>query len=456
VVWDGRFSDFPELPPDDTAEIAGSCGARYVPTLPMMETEKRSLMFDYCDDGDVLLVIDADEVAVGDVKKGIGSVKANPGKSVFWVWYQSDVPTRSTSGWRPRLFRVRKGMRYSKRHDYIYWPDGSMVVDYIAHPDTLTNLPLHESGYNARITDFSLLGTGNLRSKMRDDARNVYFAKMGHRGWVERPGSRIIAGVMAYRDAEVLPKSLAPILPYVDGLVLMDGRLPFSKEQPDDGTAEVVRGLCRKSNVPLTVDSAEGVEFEIRTQMLQYVPDGDYLFMFDADEILEGDAGKMFGDIRKRPDIDIFWLKVEEDYFDSTPQAPWKAKVFKVRNGYHFYPNHWTLRDAEGKVVTDWTYATKPGWTAVEGAKMVNLGAKRPNPQARKERYETIVKSVDVHNDPNYELKLKKMAESRKAPVKVCPFCTHPWPRDNGDGTNSCSGCMSYFKVITMFPRVPA
>ena len=446
VIFDGRFLDHPELPDDGTSDIVKDLWTRdpgkiaYILTEPLLEVDKRNLMFDYCDDGDLLMVLDGDETAVGDVPAGLAYALRRTDKKVFWLKFVTDDPAKNITGLRPRIFRVSKGMHYAQRHDWIFWPDGSMVVDYEKHPNSLTDEKFCESGYHAIVREFNLSSVGSIRPVSRSDARAKYFESLGAKGWRDAQRPRIVLGCMAYQAVKVVERSLGPLLPYVDAAVLMDG--PLYNPKPDDGTTDLVRRMCAKEGKPLVVDSASGVEFEVRSKMLTHVPAGDYLLMVDADEVPEGDVSVLFETVRANPQVDVFWVKVDEDYFDTGRQIVWKVKVFRVFPGYRFYPNHWTLVDGNSRLITNWTHGLRTNWKDVDGLVLKNLGREASPEFAahRADNYRTVWSVGDPHKEPNWELKVRALnpVRSDPMPVIVCPFDGSGDPIKNPDGTFTC------------------
>lgn len=210
---------------------------------------------------------------------------------------------------------------------------------------------------------------------------------------------RIILGYQTWLDEVFIRKSLETWLPYVDGLVVQCGKFPYSLPDEKDQTLDIIRQvMAGQRDKSLIIDETEGYEYELRTKMMEKLFPGDYLFMVDPDELPseEKNVKSAFDFIRSNiPEFSIFWMKVEE-IFQPTgiKQDPWKAKIFRVEKGYHFYPNHLTLLDGQNNLVTDWNIQDRKDWVKVPQMGLENRGFLRGGRDKinRSHRYELLTK----------------------------------------------------------------
>ncbi|MHB8603524.1 MAG: hypothetical protein ACYC9R_12895 [Nitrosotalea sp.] len=195
VLFDGRFLDFKELPPDNTYEIISDVALRFDPRWfvgntmnqkfvyvntdfaygPMLEVEKRQLMLDVVRARGFLFILDGDEICVGDVKTGLDIVRANPDKKIFWVY----VEEQGNPGWKPRIIKVENGMHYGANHWTILDKKNLVITDSDESRSFDTN-------NHCKITQFRISNLGSLRSGERGKERVKYREIMRSKKWVEQ------------------------------------------------------------------------------------------------------------------------------------------------------------------------------------------------------------------------------------------------------------------------------
>jgi|SRR5579875_706964 len=195
ILFDGRFLDFKEMQPDGTYEIICDVASRFDPQWfrdavmnqkfvyfntesaygPMLEVEKRQLMFDVVREHGYLFIIDGDEICVGDVKLGLEFVRANPDRRIFWVYVEEE----GNPGWKPRIIKVQGGMHYGANH----W----IILDRKNHVVTDSD---ERSSFNpqtdCKITSFKIYNFGSKRSGERGAERVAYRETMRTRKWIEQ------------------------------------------------------------------------------------------------------------------------------------------------------------------------------------------------------------------------------------------------------------------------------
>lgn len=193
LLFEGRFLDFHELPEDNSYAIISDVASRFDPRWfvaqamnqkflyfdtdsiygPMLEVEKRSLIFHVVRQRGFLFIIDGDEIPIGDVKAGLDFVRANPDKKIFWVYVEEE----GNPGWRPRLIKVERGMCYGSNHWTILEKEKKVVTDSIwrdGNPD------------HAKVTQFKIHNFGSERSGKRALERVAYRESMRIKGWKEK------------------------------------------------------------------------------------------------------------------------------------------------------------------------------------------------------------------------------------------------------------------------------
>ena len=187
-ILEGRFLDFKELPDDGTDRIISETASRFDPrfyltggnpqkfalfkTEPVLEVEKRDLMFSIVKAGGYLLIIDGDEVAIGDVKAGLDYVRANDDKRIFWVYVEEE----GNPGWKPRIIKVEEGLHYGKNHWTILDRNNEVLTDSVFKP----------SPEFAQIEHFKIYNMGYKRTGERQRERLAYKEILHGKKWNER------------------------------------------------------------------------------------------------------------------------------------------------------------------------------------------------------------------------------------------------------------------------------
>jgi hypothetical protein len=196
LLLDGRYLDFKEMEPDESYDIIVDCASRFDPRWfaaeminqkvvyfstdatfgPMLEVEKRDLMFQSARPGGFLFILDGDEICVGDVKAGLDFVRANPETKVFWV----KVEEEGNPGWKPRIIKLETGLHYGVNHWTILDRKNELVTDSV-YRNEYADSPDHK-----QITDFKIFNFGSKRSGWRGVNRVAYRESLRVKKWEER------------------------------------------------------------------------------------------------------------------------------------------------------------------------------------------------------------------------------------------------------------------------------
>ena len=117
----GRTKGSPNTKSDGSFDIVSSVAKRFDPKFtrsensmkimvylcdPVTDTQKRNYLFTLVKPGNYLLLMEPNEILVGDVKGGFEHVKSNQEKSIFWV--QNKV----TKEWLPKIIKINPGLHY--------------------------------------------------------------------------------------------------------------------------------------------------------------------------------------------------------------------------------------------------------------------------------------------------------------------------------------------------------
>lgn len=163
-VVDGAYEDYPHAEPystDGTLEIAKAWGAtvhRFTDAWPDQVT-KRTYTLSL---GEIVFVLDADELMLGDFPQ------LPDGYDVGWVWIRSPIYPAPYP--EPRIFRVREGWHYDKRHHWIYDADGELVCAHGVPGPRYRHVQLPTVVDNMR----------QWRSARRDQEKSAYLREMNN------------------------------------------------------------------------------------------------------------------------------------------------------------------------------------------------------------------------------------------------------------------------------------
>lgn len=158
IVVDGAYKDFPCQRPystDGTIEIARRWGAEVVEVRTAWpdQVAKRTLTLGLAP---LVFVLDADELLYTDMPL------LPEGYDVGWVWVRS--PIYPAPYLEPRVFRVRPGWHYDKRHHWIYDADGALICSHTTAGASYRHCQLPVVIGNMR----------NWRTEQRNHAKHAY------------------------------------------------------------------------------------------------------------------------------------------------------------------------------------------------------------------------------------------------------------------------------------------
>lgn len=118
IAIDGAYGPFESLSDDGTAEFLKSFPkVAFWHGTRMSQVEKRSQFFELTGEGDLLLVVDADEMLHGP----LNALRSESRLDVGWVRVSGPLYQRPYG--QPRVFRWQPNLHYRGRHHWIYTGD---------------------------------------------------------------------------------------------------------------------------------------------------------------------------------------------------------------------------------------------------------------------------------------------------------------------------------------------
>ena len=172
------------------------------------------------------------------------------------------------------------------------------------------------------------------------------------------PAPRLIFGMAAYNMAETLPLALISIEPYVDQLIVVEGRFKAEKGRPnpkyrDYPTPRSTDGTCELAH-QYAHEVYDGSGFPQHTARDAYLRGrkGDYYFIFDADWVLHGKIDK-----QEILESKAVWL-VEKRCSDGRHEQS-VLLIFPHSDGIKHSVGQVPLIDGKGKLMDGTNYPTR-------------------------------------------------------------------------------------------------
>lgn len=166
IVIDGKYVDFPIIN-NDIYSTDGTYG--YLDGINKVhllsggcatEVEKRNFYLDKCNDGDIVINLDADEILVGELPE----LKTDFGILELWDGHCDKKKYRAT-----RFFRYREGMRYQNVHYTLYY-NGKQLNNLHEVIDKDTSFEY--------IKGCHLLHNWHMRDHLRQHYKSIYYKKL--------------------------------------------------------------------------------------------------------------------------------------------------------------------------------------------------------------------------------------------------------------------------------------
>lgn len=169
----------------------------------------------------------------------------------------------------------------------------------------------------------------------------------------DKPFTKVIACYSVYNEAKLIRSSIDSIKHYVDEIFVSDGAYRINKLS-DDKTGEIIDdclvGISYTDNKPeslLWLNRSGLSEIEKRNELYARVPEGEWIFIIDGDEVCVGDVKKAIEEV-KRCSLDVCLIKV----FNNGKGWTWSPRFIRAKKNFRLGPNHWTYNYGD-KVIYD-------------------------------------------------------------------------------------------------------
>ena len=208
---------------------------------------------------------------------------------------------------------------------------------------------------------------------------------------------RLVGAVNVYQDAAFLSECLAALRPQVDRLIVVDGAyrdFPIYEEKDKPKTAASTDGtlFAARAVADLVIEAPGGEpwsdEIAKRNAYLQAGEPGDYLFVVDADEILEGLIDRAALDSRDDWLIELYLVRPHIDASHGEPPPrdgnPYGIhRAFRWRPGIRYAGTHHAVHVGDALIHPDSLLRDR-----LPGVRLRHLSARRdPERRARKHAY---------------------------------------------------------------------
>lgn len=131
--------------------------------------------------------------------------------------------------------------------------------------------------------------------------------------------TKIWACYAIYNEEDSISESMRSIKAYIDGFVVVDSVFesnPAENTHSTDKTRDIAHRIAQSTPEKRCIYGESQVKFtevEARNQYLAVVPDGDYIFVIDGDEVLYGQWAyirELFDEIRRGEGSNVYMVPV--------------------------------------------------------------------------------------------------------------------------------------------------
>lgn len=151
--------------------------------------------------------------------------------------------------------------------------------------------------------------------------------------------SKIWACYIVYNNVDYLRASLETVLPYVDRAIVVDGRYrtyPGDEWHSTDGTLDIIKDMGDK--VTLVPAQEWESQVEKRNVYMDMVPNGDWIFVIDGDELMFGNNKQLKNEIAQ---LDSKIIRFRQENVDGSVRI--RAKLFKKEEGLRYRGYHFNI-----------------------------------------------------------------------------------------------------------------
>jgi len=182
LIMDGAYEDWPsknDVSDEETLHVIERykqwLNIEYDAAPRLSEVEKKNRNLSKLEAGDIALLIDADEIAIGLIREGFERAR-DMVEYDCWTLHYIDIKPGSRMVYRPipwihpRLLRYKPGMHYEETHWIIKDLEGKRY---------------DQTSEAKRINEFFLIHLSFLHTKLYEEQRRIYNYKMTAKGWKE-------------------------------------------------------------------------------------------------------------------------------------------------------------------------------------------------------------------------------------------------------------------------------
>lgn len=162
---------------------------------------------------------------------------------------------------------------------------------------------------------------------------------------------RIYALVSCFNEAQFIEESIRSYLDAIDEVIVIDGAyrgFPSTNDLSNDGTIDIVCHLIEQypNKVSLYFEPRL-TELAKRNLLLHLVPQGDWAFIVDGDEVCKGDVDYGMRRIRET-DGDVGSVNLRQVHPDGSSDVAEYRRLIKRQKGVHYEGTHYGLTYEDG------------------------------------------------------------------------------------------------------------
>lgn len=138
-----------------------------------------------------------------------------------------------------------------------------------------------------------------------------------------------------YNEEALIRSSLDTIVPYVDEVIVGDGAYRL-KELSRDETMDIVAEICDHF---LGINRPGLTEVDKRNAVFSMVPEDDWIFWIDGDEVCVGDVKKGLDKVRNAK-VDLCRIRI----FNNGKPWTWLPRFIRSKKNFHLGSTHWIYK----------------------------------------------------------------------------------------------------------------
>ena len=175
-------------------------------------------------------------------------------------------------------------------------------------------------------------------------------------------GTTIVACYSVWNEEERIGASIRSVEPYVDKILVVDGRYKGFCEGYSVGSTDLTLRIASKFDKVEVIECEEALPIYEKLNLF-FTVSADWYFFICADGIMFGDLRKAFSTIRKRTDVKIWRVQVFTWLKDIIIQRLHvQPRIFSASSGFRYVKEHNFYKDQNGKHIASYAPILDDCW----------------------------------------------------------------------------------------------